>query len=89
MQNLMFDKKIGELTVGEMLILSNQMGMVKKPTLTLSEFCEIAGADYRRVKKLIMNKLYPEEMLVYGYKNYRGGKIMFYTDKVLEYLKQK
>lgn len=76
--------------VVDMLEIAYRVERVKKITLTFQEFCNVIGKDERDVRKIYRNKLLPEQIIIGGYRERKQKeKIMFDTEKVLEWLRTK
>jgi predicted DNA-binding transcriptional regulator AlpA len=81
-------KRMADLTVLDVMAATNLIESAKSLTIDLETMCKVTGNSKRRVYLLVNNKIYPEDMLVGGYSNRRQSKkLMFYTDKVIEWLK--
>lgn len=82
-------KRSFDLMVVDMLEVAYRIERVKKITLDFPEFCRIIGKDVGTVRKLFKHRLLPENLIIGGYDNRKQKeKILFDTEKVLEWLRQ-
>lgn len=80
---------MADMTLLDVMKASNMVEIAKSITIDVDAFCKVTGKSRRRVYQLIDNRIYPEEILVGGYGNRKQkNKILFHTDKVIEWLKQ-
>lgn len=86
--NELLNKRMADMTLRDVMEASHLVEIAKSLTLTLDEFCRVVGKPRRRIYSLIDNKLLPEELIVGGYENRKQKtKILFHTNKVIEWLK--
>lgn len=87
--NELLHKRTADMTVIQVMEATNLIHLSKKITIDLEEFCEVVGKDKSMVYRMLKNKIYPENLIVGGYGNRKQkSKILFHTDKVIEWLKQ-
>lgn len=83
-------KRTADLLVIDMMETAYRIERVKKITLTFDEFCRVIGKDRSAIHKLLKNKLLPESIILGGYENRKQKtKVLFDTEKVLEWLRNK
>lgn len=87
--NELLHKRMADMTVIQVMESVNLITLSKKITIDLEEFCEVVGKDKSMVYRMIKNKLYPSSLLVGGYESRKQKtKLLFHTDRVLEWLKK-
>lgn len=83
-------KRTADLLVIDMMETAYRIERVKKITLTFEEFCRVIGKDRSSIHKLLKNKHLPENIILGGYENRKQKtKVLFDTEKVLEWLRNK
>lgn len=88
--NELLNKKISDLTVLELLEVTNANFLTQNPSIDVKTMSTLSGNSIRRIYKLIDNKLIPECLLLGGFENrVQKKKLLFDTEKVIEWLKDK
>lgn len=87
--NELLHKRTADMTVIQVMEASHLITLANKITIDLEEFCKVVGKDKSMVYRMLKNKIYPSGLLVGGYENRKQKtKLLFHTDKVIEWLKQ-
>lgn len=77
------------MTLREVMEATNLVEISKSPTLDIDDLCKILKKPRRRIYALVDNEILPNELIVGGKENRKQkNKLLFHTDKVLEWLKK-
>ena len=76
------------LTFLDLLMINQKLVLSQKLTIDKNELSELMGKPVKRINELLKNRILPEKLIVGGYSGRRQRqKTMFYTNDVLEWLK--
>jgi len=76
------------LTFLDLLMINQKLVLSQKLTIDKNELSELMGKPVKRINELLKNRILPEKLIVGGYSGRKQRqKTMFYTNDVLEWLK--
>ena len=87
--NEILNKRMADMTLIEVMEATNLVEISKNPTLDIDDLSKILKKPRRRIYALVDNEILPSELIVGGKENRKQkNKLIFHTDKVLEWLKK-
>lgn len=87
--NELLNKRMADMTLIEVMEATNLVEISKNPTLDIDDLSKILKKPRRRIYALVDNEIFPSELIVGGKENRKQkNKLLFHTDKVLEWLKK-